>query len=410
MRDQQIIDRLQDLPPELPEPSDRFEQVGERVARRRRQRTAIGAGAAVAVAALAVPLTAQLLPESADIVPGGGGQTSQVVEPTLPALPDWASGTVLSEPRSVTGTGTATVELGERPQGATGVAMVLVCLSPGVFTYPDGALRTCGAGGEAPTSDPSHVDTSYVVDLPEGADQIEFGAPDGARWQLTTAYVGTEPESGGEVLPGFTEVTALGETVTHTGTGTETVDLGPRPAGATAVSIQLDCLTPGTFAYPDGAAMACDEVDPVGPTPPDGDAWVQTGYVVQLPTGAELLHIAAGDGESWLLAAAYVATEVTEWEVNARGETYGVENVNGSPDLIAVIATNGRHGYAYRADLGAAGGPMPTDPADAMVKQQERLGQTFSVPVYESDGETLIGEFVIGGDLDPDDAIVTWQP
>ena len=105
---------------------------------------------------------------------------------------------------------------------------------------------------------------------------------------------------------------------------------------------------------------------------------------------------------------------MTEWGVNAKGETFGVETVNGSPDLLAVIATNGKTGYAYVAGMNSAWGPQPTSPEHALQMQEERAGQTVSVPVYESDGETVIGEFVMGGTDDPaqlgDEATVTTGP
>lgn len=287
-----LITRLQDLPPDLPDPIDRFEQIGERVRRRRRRQTAVALGGVAAAVVLAVPLSAQLLPESAEIVPGGESSTSQDAAPNL--LPGGTRVTLLSEPRTASGTGTGTVELGEPPAEATGVDIVLGCLSAGTFEYPDGAGMTCSEedGEELRPDQPG-----YVVPLADGQDSIVIDATEGARWQVTTTYV---------------------------------------------------------------------------------------------------------------------STEVTEWGVNAKGETYGVENVNGSPDLFAVIATNGRHGYAYVDEYNGAGGPQPTSPEDAIVQQRERLGKTFSVTVYESDGETVIGEFVIGGGGEPaqleDSATVTWSP
>lgn len=63
--------------------------------------------------------------------------------------------------------------------------------------------------------------------------------------------------------------------------------------------------------------------------------------------------------------------ERTPLGVNAKGETYGVESPeNGTPDLIAVVATNGQSGYAYARDLN--GGPMPTSPEDT--------AKNFSIP------------------------------
>jgi len=75
------------------------------------------------------------------------------------------------------------------------------------------------------------------------------------------------------------------------------------------------------------------------------------------------------------------------------------KNPNGIPDLIAVVATNGLQGYVHRAELEEADGTAAarefTSPEDAIRWQEERAGKTFTVPVYEADGTTQIGEFVI---------------
>lgn len=288
-----LIAQLRDLPPELRDPSDRFEQIGERVRGRRRRHTALAVGGLAVAVALAVPVAAQLIPETAQVVPGGASATD--------------------------------------------------------------------------------------------AEALE-------------------------VSPGQTRVTHLSGPVTMTGSGTLTVQLGEKPAGATGVGMVLDCLSAGDFVYPDGAGMICDETD-AGTEITDPEEFMARAYVISLPKGSEEIEITAAEDASWRLTWAYVSTEVTEWGVNANGDTFGVENENGTPDLIAVIATNGRSGYAFADDLEAAGGPPPTSPEDALVQQQERLGMTFSVPVYESDGETVIGEFVIGDQsVAEDDEATTTGP
>ena len=52
----------------------------------------------------------------------------------------------------------------------------------------------------------------------------------------------------------------------------------------------------------------------------------------------------------------------------------------------------GRH----RHFPGLQGGPTPTSPADAIAQQEANQGRTHTIPVYESDGTTVIGEFTIG--------------
>ncbi|HWC21262.1 MAG TPA: hypothetical protein VG502_03085 [Flexivirga sp.] len=75
--------------------------------------------------------------------------------------------------------------------------------------------------------------------------------------------------------------------------------------------------------------------------------------------------------------------------------TYGVTNDRGQePDLIAVVATNGKQGYVHAAELD---GPAPTSPAQAQKWSRQDQGHIHSVPVYASDGTTKIGDFDVPG-------------
>ncbi|MBS2939660.1 hypothetical protein KDN32_18120 [Nocardioides sp. J2M5] len=192
-------------------------------------------------------------------------------------------------------------------------------------------------------------------------------------------------------LPGATTAVPLGDAVVVTRTGTSTVELGPRPTGATAARVSVACLTAGRIAYPDGSSVECD-----GPASDAevADPATNNYAIVDLPAGRTSLTFTARDGVGWKVVAAWVRTETSEWGVNAKGETYGVQRDGRSPDLLAVVTTDGRQGYAYVEELD--GGPPPTSPADALAQQEADAGVRRSVPVYESDGETLIGEFLVG--------------
>lgn len=196
--------------------------------------------------------------------------------------------------------------------------------------------------------------------------------------------------------PGAAVTSTVAEEVTVTGTGTRTIDLGPAPESATGVWVDISCLTAGSFELgADGAGLICTDADAgteqgrtFGPFPMSvlrGDAFTLT----------------ADPDAKWELTLAYVEEELTEWATNESGQTYGVENPNGSPDLIAVVATNGREGYVHRAELEEANGTAAarefSSPEDALRWQEERAGKTFTVAVYEADGTTQIGEFVIEG-------------
>ena len=194
-------------------------------------------------------------------------------------------------------------------------------------------------------------------------------------------------------LPGGQAITVLAAPVTETHSGPATIDLGARPEGVTNVAMELRCLTAGAFYLPDGAGMTCL----------DSDAGSRTGiatYSLPLSPGQHTISIEADPGALWQLTATYVNQKNTAWGVNADGNTYGVQNENGIPDLIAVAATNGREdGYVKRADLEAADGTAAakrfTSPEDALRWQEENEGKPVSIPVYEEDGKTAMGTYVV---------------
>lgn len=250
-----------------------------------------------------------------------------------------------------------------------------------------------------------HVDEVFSDALrAELLTRVQKAAPARAR-KRTRLWTGTAVFAGIGVLggvgataagifstPGSSQVTPLAAPVTETHTGTATVQLGPAPEGTTGIDMQLNCLTPGRFTLEDGANIICSQTD-VG-TPRD---W--SGYTVPFKAGDESITIATSSEARWKLTAQYVDTQITDWGVNANGDTYGAENENGSPDLVAVMATNGRLGYAYRTDLDDANGTTASktfkSPADALAWQESIKGKTFVVPVYDSTGKMFVGEFVI---------------
>lgn len=194
--------------------------------------------------------------------------------------------------------------------------------------------------------------------------------------------------------PGAPVTSTVAEEVAVSETGTRTTDLGPAPDSATGVWVDVTCLTAGTFELGSGgAALTCTEVDAGSE---QGRAW---GPFPLSVLEDDTFTLTTAPDAAWELTLAYVDEESTEWATNESGQTYGVENSNGSPDLIAVIATNGRAGYVHRAELEEANGTAAarefTSPEDALQWQEERAGKTFTVPVYEADGTTPIGEFVI---------------
>lgn len=77
-------------------------------------------------------------------------------------------------------------------------------------------------------------------------------------------------------------------------------------------------------------------------------------------------------------------------ERNENGQVYGIDALGA--DLIAATSAEGIDGYVYRSDLYTEH-DFKT-PEEAIAWQESRPPQRV-IPVYESDGKTVIGTFVI---------------
>lgn len=84
------------------------------------------------------------------------------------------------------------------------------------------------------------------------------------------------------------------------------------------------------------------------------------------------------------------------YPINDNGQTYGPNMGNatiilGEPDLQLAIGENGTIGYAKKVDLE---GPLPKTPAEAARLSTEVKPR--EIPLYDVDGETIIGKFIVG--------------
>lgn len=199
----------------------------------------------------------------------------------------------------------------------------------------------------------------------------------GGSLALVGALTGAAIISG---LPGQTTVTSFGEPVSGSYTGTSIVDLGPVPAGAEQVILEVTCSEGGKIEVPTNpgsegirsGSVYWECSDPIRENP---TVHVDNGL---LPTdGATTITITADPGTSWTVVARYGSSSSTPWGVNAHGETYGVPNENGIPDLVSAQATNGEVGY--------------TRESESLAFEGEGY-----LRVYKSDGETVIGWFPVG--------------
>ncbi|WP_394192047.1 metal ABC transporter substrate-binding protein [Paenisporosarcina quisquiliarum] len=83
------------------------------------------------------------------------------------------------------------------------------------------------------------------------------------------------------------------------------------------------------------------------------------------------------------------------YPTNENGQTYG-PNIRDlmlvEPDLISAIGIDGTIGYVKKDDLD---GPMPKTPEEAVRLTKE--AKPREIPLYDVDGETIIGKFIVGG-------------
>lgn len=91
------------------------------------------------------------------------------------------------------------------------------------------------------------------------------------------------------------------------------------------------------------------------------------------------------------------------YPMNAAGQTYGSAADSNSPenepDLILVVASNGKEGYASKTALAAAEGTGFTSIKDAIAWSEGEGQKDHIVPVFDTDGKTQVGEFTVYGSV-----------
>lgn len=177
-------------------------------------------------------------------------------------------------------------------------------------------------------------------------------------------------------FPGETTTTPIGSVIAGTYTGAARVELGVAPADAGAVILDVTCVQGGGVITVPLNGHGADAVSW------DCDVRTDTTHIVdgKLPDpGSTSITITADPGTRWSVIAQYATTSTTDWGVNENGQTYGVPNGNGLPDLSPALASNGKVGYIFNREV-----------------LTFREGEEGFINVYESDGTTVIGQFFIG--------------
>jgi hypothetical protein len=120
----------------------------------------------------------------------------------------------------------------------------------------------------------------------------------------------------------------------------------------------------------------------------------------------DVIHVRPEHGARSIVSLQYLTVVETAWGVNDAGETYGVSKPGlGDPDLVAAQGVDAHGdavtGYVRGAELGAQcpGSAPPATPEQAL-DQQERCERDypegFDIPLYASDGVTVVGTFHVG--------------
>jgi hypothetical protein len=147
---------------------------------------------------------------------------------------------------------------------------------------------------------------------------------------LLLAGGGAAVASGALTLPGGSVTTNLGTLITVTRTGTATIKPRAAPRLSKRCLHQPDMSERRHLPVPGGK----HPVHQPRPTPTRPDRRVS--ITVSLDPGQHTVTVRANRKATWTLQADYVRQTTTARGVNAHGQTYGVANSHGTPDLIAV--------------------------------------------------------------------------
>jgi hypothetical protein len=197
-------------------------------------------------------------------------------------------------------------------------------------------------------------------------------------------------------LPGEPTDAVLTEWVSADGTGSAVLDLGRAPEGSTWLSVRFTCLSAGEFSVDLGGDTS------MGTTCSAADVPLSSSDspTFALESDDPELSVGASEGAAWKLDYRFVDRQYIPWKVNANGETYGVPNENGIPDLEAVTDFEGHIAYIRSSEQRDLIADLPDNATQAEVDQynREHADDVISIPAYESDGVTVVGTWSGGQD------------
>jgi len=192
-------------------------------------------------------------------------------------------------------------------------------------------------------------------------------------------------------MTGGTASDALGLSTEFVGSGRNEIELSVGPAGVADLAVAFRCYDRGYFSVALGRVDSPVMVD-CSPSSQGSIGMIATGDTVD-----RTLIIEAPEGARYSLTARWLSGTPGGWEVNASGQTFGAGADGDAPDLIASTGKDalGREIPGYVVSLDAFGPKQATPEA---VAEQRRLRllefpNGFDLPLYASDGETVLGTY-----------------
>ncbi|MFC7677372.1 hypothetical protein [Paenibacillus sp. GCM10028914] len=99
-----------------------------------------------------------------------------------------------------------------------------------------------------------------------------------------------------------------------------------------------------------------------------------------------------------IIGSFHISAKNINYPKNKNGQTFGssadATSPETEPELISATGVDGTAGYVLKKDLD---GELPKTPEEAIAIQNSRSPDGRDIPLYDVDGETVIGVFHIGG-------------
>ncbi|WP_153047501.1 hypothetical protein [Paenibacillus sp. EZ-K15] len=103
------------------------------------------------------------------------------------------------------------------------------------------------------------------------------------------------------------------------------------------------------------------------------------------------------DGKT-IIGSFHISAKNMNYPKNKNGQTYGssadATSPETEPELISATGVDGTAGYVLKKDLD---GELPKSPEEAIAIQNSRSPDGRDIPLFDVDGETVIGVFHVGG-------------